>query len=196
MVHWIKRGRSPRGTERVLTVQREHTIETVKMALLLAAASVILPFAEGVLPFGERLVLAQLPVLLAGLLCGAAYGAAVGAVAPFLSFLITGVPTLYPDAVAVMIEYVLFAAVASVIFRCFARRTASLCASLFAAMVAGRVGYLAAFYVMLELKKQPYSLMPLLREQCIGALPGIILQFIAVPLLVLAAERCGLLDEA
>ena len=176
-------------------MRRENTIFNLKLTALMIVASVVLPFAEDVLPFGERLVLAQIPVLLAGLLCGAAYGAVVGVLAPFLSFVITGAPALYPDAVAVALEYALFAAVASPIFRGFARRIGSLYASLFAAMVAGRLAYLGAFYVMLELKKQPYTLAPLVQQEFVTCLPGLVLQLIAVPLLILAADQAGLLDE-
>lgn len=174
---------------------REKTIFNFKLTALMLIASVVLPFAEDVLPFGERLLLAQIPVLLTGLLSGAAYGAVVGVLAPFLSFVITGAPALYPDAVAVALEYALFAAVASPIFRSFARRIGSLYASLVSAMVVGRLGYLGAFYVMLELKKEPYSLAPLVQQEFVTCLPGLLLQLIAVPLLVIAAEQMGLLDE-
>ena len=176
-------------------MRRENTIFHVKLTALMLVASVVLPFAEDILPFGERLILAQIPVLLTGLLCGAAYGAVVGVIAPFLSFVMTGVPAVYPDAVAVALEYALFAAVASPIFRSFARRIGSLYASLVSAMVAGRLGYLGAFYVMLELKKEPYSLAPLVTQEFVTCLPGLVLQLIAVPLIVMAAEQAGLLDE-
>ena len=177
-------------------MRRENTIQSLRIAVLMLAASVVLPFAEGVLPFGERLVLAQIPVLLAGLLCGAAYGAVIGVIAPFLSFVMTGAPAVYPDAVAMAVEYAFFAAVASPIFRSFARRAGSLYTSLIAAMVAGRLGYLGAFYVMLELRKQPYSLAPYFRQECVDCWPGLLLQLIAVPLIVWAADNMGLLDEA
>ncbi|MBR6677891.1 MAG: hypothetical protein IKL23_04070, partial [Oscillospiraceae bacterium] len=88
-----------------------------------------------------------------------------------------------------------FAAVASPIFRSFARRVGSLYASLVSAMVAGRLGYLGAFYVMLELKKEPYTLAPLVQQEFVTCLPGILLQLIAVPIIVMAADRAGLLDE-
>ena len=177
-------------------MRRENTIQKLQITALLLAASVVLPFAEDVLPFGERLILAQIPVLLTGLLAGAAYGAVVGVLSPLLSFVITGEPVIYPDAVAVALEYALFAAVASPIFRSFARRIGSLYASLVSAMVAGRLGYLGAFYVMLELKKEPYTLAPLVQQEFVTCLPGILLQLIAVPLIVWAANNMGLLDEA
>lgn len=177
-------------------MRRENTILNLKMTALMIVASVVLPFAEDALPFGERLILAQIPVLLAGLLCGASYGVVVGLIAPFLSFVMTGEPAVYPDAVAVALEYALFAAVASPIFRSFARRIGSLYASLVAAMVAGRLGFLGAFYVMLELRKEPYTLAPLVQQEFVTCWPGLLLQLIAVPLLVIAAEQAGLLEEA
>ena len=63
-------------------------------------------------------------------------------------------------------------------------------------MAAGRLAYLGAFYVMLELKKQPYTLAPLVQQEFVTCLPGLVLQLIAVPLLILAADQAGLLDEA
>ncbi|MGM9661553.1 MAG: ECF transporter S component [Oscillospiraceae bacterium] len=176
-------------------MRRETELKNLAVSALLLAASVVLPFAGGVLPLGDRLLLAQIPVLLCGLVCGAPYGAAVGLLAPFLSFVVTGAPAIYPDAVAMAVEYALFGAVASPIFRAFARSAASLYASLIAAMAAGRVGYIAASYIMLELQKQPYSLSAIVRQECVACWPGLLLQLLAVPALVLAADRTGLMDE-
>ena len=49
---------------------------------------------------------------------------------------------------------------------------------------------------MLELKKQPYTLAPLARQEFVDCWPGLLLQLVAIPLIIWAADNLGLLDEA
>lgn len=176
-------------------MQRESMIHKLKMTALLLAAGVVLPFVGDLFPFGDRLLLAQIPVLLCGLTCGAPYGAVVGFFVPLLTFVVTGEPAFYPGVVAAALEYAVMGAAVSPIFRTFTRSAASMYSSLAAAMVSGRVAYLAASYVMLELQKQPYSLMDLVRQECLYGWPGILLQLLAVPALTFAADQLGLMDD-
>lgn len=176
-------------------MQREVMIQKVKLTALLLASALVLPFVGDLFPFGDRLLLAQIPVLLCGLICGAPYGALIGLLTPFLTFLITGEPAIYPTAVAMALEYAVMGAAVSPIFRTFTRSAASMYTSLATAMVSGRIAYLAASYVMLELQKQPYSLMELVKQECLVCWPGILLQLLAVPLLTFGAAELGFMDE-
>lgn len=166
----------------------------LKTAALLLAAGVVLPFAGDLFPFGDRLLLAQIPVLLAGLLCGAPFGAAVGLLTPLLTFVITGEPAFYPGVLAAAASCAVMGAAVSPVFRTFTRSAASVYASLVLALVTSRVTALAVDYILLELQKQPYSFTELIRQECLYGWPGVLLQLAAVPLLLLGADRLGLLD--
>ena len=176
-------------------MQKEYVIKNMKISLIALAAAVVLAAVGDLFPFGERLLLMQLPVLLCGFLCGAPFGAAVGMLTPFLSFLLRGTPAFYPDAVAMSAEYLLFGAMASPIFRGFAKSTVSIYASLFVAMAAGRVGWAAAEYIMVELAHRDFHISALLHQEILAVWPGILLQLAAVPLLVMAADRAGLIED-
>ncbi len=177
------------------TVQRDIMIQKAKLTALLLAAGVVLPFLGDMVSFGDMLLLAQIPVLLCGLICGAPYGAAVGLFVPLLNFVVTAEPAFYPGVVAATLQYAVMGAAVSPIFRTFTRNAASMYASLATALVSGRIAYLAASYIMLELSKQPYSLMELVKQECIACWPGILLQLLAVPLLTFGAVQLGLMDE-
>ena len=176
-------------------MQKENTRRNLSVALISLAATAVFSFVSGWLPFGDRLLLIQIPVLLCGLLAGALYGAVLGLLTPFFLFLITGTPAFYPDAIAMSLEFFLFGVVASPIFRSFARSAESLYAGLGAAILAGRLGYTAAMYIMIELQHIDFALKPLLRSEVLDVWPGILLQLIVVPLLVFAANSIGLLDD-
>ena len=176
-------------------MQKENTRRNLAVALLSLASAAVLSFFTGWLPFGERLLLVQIPVLLCGLLAGAPFGAVLGLLTPFFLLLLTGSPAFFPDSIAMALEYFLFGVVASPIFRSFARSAGSLYVGLGAAMLAGRMGYFAAMYIMIELQHIDFALKPLLKSEFTYVWPGILLQLIAVPLLILAADELGLLDD-
>lgn len=176
-------------------MQKENTRRNLSVTLISLAATAVFSFVAHWIPFGDRLILAQIPVLLCGLLAGAPYGAALGLITPFFLLLITGSPTFYPDAIAMSLEFFLFGVVASPIFRSFARSAESLYAGLGAAMLAGRIGYMAAMYIIIELQHLDFTLKPLLRSEVLYVWSGILLQLIVVPLLTLAANNLGLLDD-
>lgn len=175
-------------------MQRETTIRQMKMAVLLLASGVFLPFLGDLLPFGERLLLSQLPVLMAGLLCGAPFGAAVGLLTPLLTYLITAEPAFYPHVIAASLSCAVMGAAVSPIFRTFTRSAASLYASLALALISGRAAALVVDYILLELQKQPYSMSELIRQTCLYGWQGVLLQLVAVPVLTLASDRLGLLE--
>ena len=176
-------------------MQKENTRRNLAVALISLAATAVFSFVASWLPFGDRLLLAQIPVLLCGLLAGAPYGAVLGVITPFFLFFITGAPTLFPDAIAMSVEYFLFGVVACPIFRSFARSAESLYAGLGTAMLAGRAGYTAAMYIMIELQHVDFALKPVLESEVLFVWPGILLQLIVIPLLMFVADNLGLLDD-
>ena len=70
---------------------------------LCLALGMVLPSLFHMLGAGQVFLPMHIPVLLCGLLCGWPYGAFCGLVLPLLSSL-TGMPPLYPTAIAMMFE--------------------------------------------------------------------------------------------
>lgn len=161
-------------------------------AILAAAGAVALPqvfHAAGALlgagpALGQALLPMHLPVLLAGFLAGPAAGLAAGALAPLISFFLSGMPSaaLLPFMVLELAGYGAFAGLLSSL------RIPSLL-KVIAAQTGGRalraVAILIAFYGFGS-AAVPVSL---IWTSIAQGLPGLILQWISIPLLLYLTGR-------
>lgn len=172
-----------------MTLNRRQTRD-LALAGLLLAIGLVLPFFTGQIPqIGRRLLPLHLPVLLCGLLCGWRYGLAVGAVLPLLRSLLFGMPPMMPTAVAMAFELAAYGAVAALVIARLPRRPWAVYAALLAAMVAGRVVWGVASWVLYRLMGNAFGWQVFLAGALVDAVPGIIVQLVLIPALVLAAWK-------
>lgn len=165
-------------------------------ALYLAIA-LVLPFLTGQIPeIGAMLSPMHIPVLLCGFVCGPAWGAAVGAVAPLLRSALFAMPAMYPTAVAMTFELAAYGALAGALYRALPRRTWSVYAALLLAMLGGRLVWGAARYVLAGLDGSEFPMSAFLAGAVTGAVPGIILHIILIPILVIGLEKAKLAPDA
>ncbi len=166
--------------------------ETMKMILaaFFLAAAYVLPFLTGQIPaVGTMLCPMHLPVLLCGFLCGWPWGLAVGALAPLMRSLTLGAPVFYPMAVCMMLELATYGVVAGVMHRLLPRKKPYIYTSLLTAMVTGRLVWGAAMFLCLGARGEAFGISAFLAGGVTGAIPGIVLQILLVPLLVVLAEK-------
>lgn len=162
------------------------TISPVKrtvLAALMVAMCVVLPMVFHSVPNGGSVFLPMhIPVLICGMICSWPYGLVCGLLGPLLSCLITGMP---PMAMlpAMMIECAVYGLTTGLMLKFV--RTGKLYADLYlaliVAMLAGRV--LSGIAKALVLSPG-ISLHYWLTASFVTALPGIVIQLVAVPLLV------------
>lgn len=165
-------------------MKREHLNNMILSALFLALAYV-LPFLTGQIPeIGSMLCPMHFPVLLCGFLCSWLWGLAVGAIAPIFRSLTLGMPPIFPKAVCMACELAVYGAVAGLCYKLFPRRRIFLYVSLLIAMVAGRLVYGAAMALCLGLAGSTYTFSAFLASTVTGAIPGIVLQILLIPLIV------------
>ncbi|MCP4634123.1 MAG: ECF transporter S component [candidate division Zixibacteria bacterium] len=153
---------------------------------LFLALAVVLPviFHQFQL-YGRIFLPMHLPVLMAGLLLGPVSGFIVGILAPGISFLLTGMPP--PYAVPMMsIELPLYGLTAGLIANKFKLPTF---AALIIAIIVGRIGFVAGFYLAGFFLALPYEPAYWLYASTITAVPGIILQLILIPLILPILKR-------
>lgn len=131
----------------------------------------------------------HIPVLLCGFLCGKRYGALCGLIVPLISSAATGMPVLYPTGIAMMAELAVYGFVTGLL-----SERLSVYPSLVGAMLAGRAVSGAANLVLLGMAGKAYTLEAFVSVSFLTAAPGIAIQLAAVPLLVAALKRAGLLD--
>ena len=173
-------------------------IRKMTYSAMLLALAVLMPKVAGLIPdIGKTLNLMHIPVLLCGFLCGWPYGLAVGFTAPLFSSVINAMPKIFPDAVVMAFELAAYGAVAGLMYQLLPKKLGAgrIYIALITAMAAGRFvyGIVYLFLVGLNLVKIDEALLMFIWVRTIvKPLPGIILQVILVPLLVMALERAGL----
>lgn len=167
-------------------------IYNLVVAALCVALGVVLPIAvHGVPNAGSVLLPMHLPVLLCGLLCGPVYGLACGLLTPFMSSIITGMPgpAYLPSMLCELAVYGLIAGLLIALIHT-GNRTADLYISLVGAMIAGRIIY--GIVNALIFRAGEYSMTMWLTASFVTALPGIVIQLVLLPLIVLGLRKAKL----
>ncbi|MBC8535865.1 ECF transporter S component [Feifania hominis] len=160
---------------------------------LCIALGVVLPIAFHTIPNAGTVFLPMhIPVLLCGLACGPLYGLACGILAPLLSHFTTGMP---PAAIlpSMLCELAVYGLMAGLLLRLVKTRSkaANLYVSLIGAMLVGRV--VLGLLNTLIFRAGAYSMQVWLTAAFVTALPGIVIQLIAVPVVYYALEKAKLL---
>ena len=170
-------------------MKKTNLVKMILSALFLALAYV-LPFLTGQIPeIGAMLCPLHLPVLLCGFVCGPAWGAAVGFIAPLLRSLTLGMPPLFPTAVCMAFELAAYGAMTGLLYKALPKRKPYIYVSLLSAMVIGRLIWGAAMFLCMGLKGGAFTFSAFLSGAVINAIPGIIVQIVLVPVLVMVLNN-------
>ncbi len=156
------------------------------LAALFLALAYVMPFLTGQIPeIGAKLCPLHIPVLLCGFICGWPWGLVVGFVAPLLRSLIIGMPPLFPTAVCMSFELAAYGAVAGVMHRLLPSKKPYVYCSLLTAMLAGRAVWGIAMLVCTGIDHSGFTLSAFFAGAFVNALPGIVVQIILIPILVM-----------
>lgn len=178
-------------------MQKHRSIQKMVLAALLLAAAYILPNFTGNIPeIGSMLLPMHLPTILCGFLCGGPWGAAVGFVAPlFRSVMTGGFPPMFPTAVAMAFEMAAYGFVAGFLYRRLPKNPGGIYASLIGAMLSGRVVWGIVMSVLL-MNGSGFTMAAFVAGAFTNAIPGIILQLVAIPVIVLALQKSKFIPQA
>lgn len=166
----------------------------VVSALMLAVAYILPNFTGNIPEVGSMLLPMHLPTILCGFLCGAPWGAAVGFIAPlFRSVMTGGFPPMFPTAVAMAFEMAAYGFVSGFLYRRLPKTVGGIYASLLAAMVAGRVIW-GGVMAVLMLNGEGFTLAAFVAGAFANAIPGIVLQLVAIPTIVLTLQKARLVN--
>ena len=155
---------------------------------------VVRPMAFHMIPNAGSIFLPMhLPVLLCGFLCGWPYGLCCGFLGPVLSSLLTGMPpaAFLPGMACELAVYGLVTGLLFPLVRTRSR-TANVYVTLVAAMLCGRAvsGVLNA----LIFRAGDYSMQIWFAASFTTALPGIAIQLVLIPALILVLEKAGAVE--
>ena len=160
------------------------------LAAMFLALALVLPFLTGQIPqIGNALCPMHIPVLLCGFFCGPWYAAAVGFIAPLLRFLLFGMPPIIPTGIAMCFELATYGITAAVLYKALPKKKAYVYVSLIGAMLAGRIVWGLARVVLYGLGKSEFGWAAFMSGAFLNAIPGIIVQIILIPILVIALEK-------
>ena len=162
-------------------------------AAMLLALGLVLPFLTGQIPqIGNMMLPMHLPVLLCGLVCGWQYGGLVGFVLPLLRHTLFGTPPLI-TATAMAFELAAYGFLAGFLYaRSRWQCVISLYRCLIAAMIGGRIVWAAARVILSGVSGQAFTWQMFLSGAFLTAIPGIILQLVFIPAVMVALDRTGL----
>ena len=167
----------------------DNTIKRMVLAALFLALAYVLPFFTGQIPeIGSALLPMHLPVLLAGFIIGWRWGAVVGAAAPLFRSLTLGMPPLFPTAVCMAAELAVYGAISGLMHRILPKKKAFIYLSLIISMIAGRVVWGAVMFLCLSISGGAFTFAAFIAGALTNAIPGIIIQIIVIPILVMLLE--------
>ena len=178
----------------VVSENKAH-IRHLTYAAICLALCLVLPFLTGQIPqIGSALCPMHLPVLLAGFVCGPWWAAAVGLVAPLLRHLIFGMPPIL-TAIAMAFELLTYGIVSGLLYRLLPKKTGYIYLSLIGAMIVGRVVWGVVQVIILGLSGSSFTWAAFWAGAVANAIPGIIVQLVLIPLLVMALKKARIIQK-
>lgn len=168
-------------------------IKNIVMAAMLMGVGIVLPFFTGQIPqIGNMLLPMHLPVIVCGLICGWQYGGIVGFILPLLRYVLFAAPPM-PNGIAMAFELAAYGAISGFLYnRSRWQCIVSLYRSLIIAMIGGRVVWGIVRVAMLGMMGNAFTWQMFMAGAFLNAVPGIILQLVFIPALMVALNKTGL----
>ena len=169
-------------------------IKNITLSAMFVAIGLVLPMVTGNIPqVGNMLLPMHIPVFLAGLILGWQYGLAVGAMLPILRSFLFGMPPLYPIAIAMTFELATYGTVAGFLYKHSRWQCViSLYRSLITAMIAGRIIWGSAEFILLGVAGNTFTWKAFITGAFLNAIPGIIIQLTLIPVLMVTFNKTGM----
>ena len=123
------------------------------------------------------------------------WGALVGFIAPLLRGLLFGMPPLFPTAIAMAFELATYGFICGLINEKLKKNNKTIYISLIIAMLAGRLVWGVVSWILYTAVGNPFTVELFLAGAFITAWPGIVLQIILIPIIVMALRKAKLIDH-
>ena len=183
-----------------MSQSQRNEIRNLTLAAMLIALGVVLPTLVGP-PVASQFLLMHIPALLAGFVIGPKYGLIVGFATPLLRSVTIGggMPPLMPTATSMAFELATYGFVAGIIYNKVKQSIITVYTALISAMIVGRIVYGIVMFVLLVgfslVEGRSYGLAAWWYGVVGTSMPGIILQLVLIPLVVVALERSGFMRK-
>ena len=172
---------------------KKNSTRNMILAGLFVALGIVLPFFTGKIgELGRALLPMHIPVLIAGFVSGWPYGLAVGLITPFLSSFTTGMPPV-PMATTMTFELAAYGFLTGLLYKLFPKKDIYVYPALLLSMLGGRLVLAAANLIMMGLQGEAYTFKAFMAGAFLNAIPGIIIQIVIIPLIIIGLKRSGLI---
>ncbi len=165
-------------------------IKKITLSAMFLALSFVLPFfTMQINEIGDMLCPMHIPVILCGYLCGGPWGLVVGIIAPLLRSLVMTMPVMYPTAICMAFELGTYGLTAGLLYKVLPKKKPYIYVSLVGAMILGRIVWGIARIVLLGFDFTKFGWAAFWSGAVLNAIPGIIVQIILIPVVVMAVEK-------
>lgn len=176
-------------------MNKNKEIYNIVLSSILLGMAFVLPFLTGQIPeIGSMLCPMHIPVILCGFICGWKYGLLVGVFSPILRSIILGMPPMFPTAFSMSFELGTYGLISGLLYnqllnKFIKRREILIIITLIISMLIGRSVYGSVMFILMGFGKIQYSIKMFWIGSFVETLPGIIIQILIIPLIVLVYEK-------
>lgn len=171
-------------------MKKRDDIKKLTLSAMFLALAFVMPFLTGQIPqIGSMLCPMHIPVLLCGFFCGAPWGLVVGFVAPILRSFTLGMPPMFPTAFCMAFELATYGFIAGWLHNKWANKKVNVYVSLLGAMVIGRLVWGVVMFCCMGFDVSKFGFSAFLAGAVLNAVPGIIVQIVLIPVLVITLEK-------
>lgn len=172
-----------------------NTTKKITISAMLLAVGLILPFFTGQMrEIGNKLLPMHLPIFICGFLCGWKYGMITGFITPLLRCMLFSMPAPI-KAICMAFELATYGFASGFLYRKTAHSKFQTYISLLGSMVAGRVVWGIVSRFVYGITQSAFTWKMFLGGALLNAIPGMILQIILIPIIVLALKKAGIISK-
>lgn len=169
---------------------KRNEMKKITLSAMFLALAFVMPFLTGqIQQIGNMLCPMHIPVLLCGFFAGAPWGLAVGFIAPILRSFTLGMPVMFPAAVCMAFELAAYGFVAGWLYHKLPKKNINVYVSLLSAMVIGRLVWGIVMFFCMGFDAGKFGLEAFLAGAVFNAVPGIVLQVVLIPLVVITLHK-------
>lgn len=171
-------------------MKKRNDIMKLTLSALFLALAFVMPFLTGQIPqIGSMLCPMHIPVLLCGFFCGAPWGFGMGFLVPILRSSVLGMPPMFPTAFCMAFELATYGFVSGWLHNKLPKKKAYIYVSLLSAMTIGRLVWGVVMFCCMGLDASKFGFNAFLGGAFLNAVPGIVLQIVLIPILVISLEK-------
>jgi riboflavin transporter FmnP len=160
------------------------------------ALGLVLPFFTAQIPsIGKQLLPMHIPVLICGFVLGWPYGLIVGFITPVLRSILFTMPPMYPIAVAMAFELAVYGFMTGLLYKLLPKKNIFIYTALVSSMFCGRIVWGIISLILYKFGGNAFTWSVFMSDAFINAIPGIIIQIVFIPPIILALKRGRLIEN-